>query len=389
MNFEETVKGRKILILEGYARQCLPYMREFRKLGLEISLLCQSKLDCGYASRLPHHKILGICNPEKYEESEKYIVELIKTGNFDLVMPLVDFSASILSKHKEELSQYAIILSNDYEVFQKSQDKLEVMKSCAKTNTPHPITLFDVSSIEEVTNSNLKFPIIIKPRRGYGARGFHKFESKEEFVEYIEKYNIDLKNMVIQECLPIESLVGSDNIYIDRNGNIKSSFIYACYRVYPIKGGTGTFNITIENNKILKECENLVEDMNLRGCIGVDIMIDPRDNIAKVLEINPRVLACSKIGFVSGVNQARQILEDAYGFEVTPMLEYKKDMRIRMSQIDVLWFLKSPNRFKAKPSWFSCKNTKDQTFSWDDPLPWFAFLFRGLKNLKKEENKRK
>lgn len=58
-------------------------------------------MDCGYASRLPDHKILGICEPEEYEKSEKYIIKLVKTGKFDLVLPLVDFSASILAKHKK------------------------------------------------------------------------------------------------------------------------------------------------------------------------------------------------------------------------------------------------------------------------------------------------
>ena len=195
--------------------------------------------------------------------------------------------------------------------------------------------------------------------------------------------------MVVQECLPEDSLVMSDNIFIDRNGEIKSSFLYGCYRVYPIKGGTGTFNVSFNRKDIHEQCARLVKEMRLRGAVGVDLMIDSRDNIAKVIEINPRVLACSKIGFLAGVNQAHQILEDAFGYPVTPYMEYKSDMRLRMSQTDILWFIKSPDRFKTKPSWFSNKNTTDQTFAWDDPLPWFAFLLRGLTRLKKEEKARK
>ena len=129
--------------------------------------------------------------------------------------------------------------------------------------------------------------------------------------------------------------------------------------------------------------------MGLRGCVGVDLMIDPRDNKAKVIEINPRILACSKIGFVAGVNQAQQIIQDVYGDVVTPMINYKTNVGVRMSQIDVLWFLKSPDRFKAKPSWFKIRGVKDQMFSIDDPLPWFAFLFRGVIKLKSEEEKRR
>jgi len=383
-------KGKRVLILEGYARQCLPYLREFKKFGCETTLLCNSKLDCGYSSRLPDHKILGICDPDKYEESEKYIVDLIKTGNYDLIFPLVDFSAKILAHNKKELLKYSRIASNDKDVFDRSQDKLEVMRVCMENGISCPKTITDVKSINEVLNSGIKFPIIIKPRRGCGACGFHRFDEESEFEPFINENNIDLSDMVVQECLPDESLLLSDNIFVDNDGNIKSSFLYGSYRFYPIKGGTGTFNITFNHRpEIHEDCAKLVKLMNLRGCIGVDLMIDTRDDRAKVIEINPRSLACSKIGFLAGVNQAQQVLEKEFGQEVTPMMEYKSDIRVRMMQTDFLWFIKSLTRFKAKPSWFSWKNTCDQTFSWDDPLPWFAFLLRGLINYNKEMGKRK
>ena len=197
---QEDFKGKHILILEGYARQCLPYMREFKRFGCEISLLCHTKLDCGYASRLPDHKILGICDPDQYKESEEYIVNLVKTGKFDMVFPLVDFSAQILSENKEELSQYAIIYANDKEVFARSQDKLEVMKACMKIGTPHPMTLTDVATIDDVLATGITFPIIIKPRHGCGARGFNKFETEKEFVDCVRENQIDIAGMVVQEC---------------------------------------------------------------------------------------------------------------------------------------------------------------------------------------------
>lgn len=388
MDWKATAKGKHILILEGYARQCLPFMREFKKLGMEVSLLCHTKMDCGYASRLPDHKILGICDSEKYEKSEKYIIKLVKTGKFDLVLPLVDFSASILAKHKEELSEHAVILVSDGDVFDKSQDKLQVMKACMENDISCPMTFDAISSIEEVVESGIQFPIVIKPRRGYGAKGFHKITNKDELNKIIRENDIHLTEMVVQECLPIESALISDNIYIDKYGEIKSSFLYRCHRFYPLTGGTGTFNMTFDRQDVHEECAKLVKLMGLRGCVGVDLMIDPRDNKAKVIEINPRILACSKIGFVADVNQAQQIIQDVYSETVEPMMNYKTNVGVRMSQIDVLWFLKSPDRFKAKPSWFKIRGVKDQTFSFDDPLPWFAFLLRGFVNLKSEEEKR-
>lgn len=389
MDWKAAARGKHILMLEGYARQSLPFMREFKKLGMEVSLLCHTKMDCGYASRLPDHKILGICEPEEYEKSEKYIIKLVKTGKFDLVLPLVDFSASILAKHKKELTEYAEILVSDRSVFDKAQDKLQVMKTCMENDISCPMTLNGISNIAEIIESGIQFPIVIKPRRGCGAKGFHKIWDKDELNRVVGGNDICLSEMVIQECLPIESALISDNIYIDKNGEIKSSFLYRCHRFYPLAGGTGTFNLTFDRKDVHEECARLVKLMGLRGCVGVDLMIDPRDNKAKVIEINPRILACSKIGFVAGVNQAQQIIQDVYGDVVTPMINYKTNVGVRMSQIDVLWFLKSPDRFKAKTSWFKIRGVKDQMFSIDDPLPWFAFLFRGVIKLKSEEEKRR
>lgn len=388
-SFERFIIGKHVLVLEGYARQCLPFMQEFKKMGMEVTLLCNSILDCGYVSRFADHKIIGKCDPDNYVESEKYIVNLVKNGKFDVVFPLVDFSAGILANHKEELSKYAVICTNDKDIFNKCNDKLEVMKICMDNGIPCPYTLFNIKSISDIIESKINFPIVIKPRRGCGARGFHKIENQKGLYEIVDQNNINLEDYVVQECIPINSLAASANMFIDKDGEIKSSFLYGCQRVYPLKGGTGTCDFTFDNSDVQDSCARLAKIMRLRGINGIDMMIDSRDNVAKIIEINPRPLACSKIGFISGVNQARQIIEYAFGYPVTPYKSYKSDMRVRMMQIDVLWFIKSPERFSAKPSWFSWKNTVDQTFSWKDPLPWFAFLLKGLLNLKKEEEKRK
>ena len=97
-----------VLILEGYCKQSLPFIRAFKELGCEVSVLCGSRLDCSYASRLPDHKILGVCDFARPEESERFIVDLVKSGRFDIVFPPFDFSARILSHHKQELSAYAV-----------------------------------------------------------------------------------------------------------------------------------------------------------------------------------------------------------------------------------------------------------------------------------------
>lgn len=389
MDIKSIVKGKHVLVLEGYCKQVLPFLRGFRDLGCEVSVLCGSKWDCGYASNLPDHKILGVCDLHRPEESERYIVELIKTGKFDLVFPPFEFSARILAHNKEELSKYANICANDKDVFDRANDKNEVMRVCMENNLPCPKTLFDVAKPEDVSEGGLDYPIIIKPRSMYGARGFHVFNNDDELISYVEDNQIDIKDYVVQECIPLDSHVIAGNVYVDREGEIKSSFIYDSIHLYPEDGGTSTMNVIIDRKDIHETCAALVKKMNLRGVIGIDLMIDKRDNIAKVIEINPRASHAITIGFLSGFNLCQQILEDAYNLPVTLFDKSDTSLCLRIGQTDMLWFLKSKNRFKKSPRKLGFKKVREQMFYWDDPLPWFAFLLEGLKDFRKKMKEKK
>ena len=46
MDIKEVCKGKRVLVLEGYCKQTLPFLRGFRELGCEVTVLCGSKMDC-------------------------------------------------------------------------------------------------------------------------------------------------------------------------------------------------------------------------------------------------------------------------------------------------------------------------------------------------------
>ena len=166
-------KGVRVLILEGYAKQSLPLIKSFRKLGCEVSALCNSKLDVAFTSRYTNHKILGICDCNDEEKTTEYIRELLKTGNFDVVIPTVDFSASLLSKNKDEFSNYCRILANDWNTYDFAGDKSKTMEICQKSDIPCPKTFLNISC-EEIMKLNFLFPIVVKPKTSYGAIGFRR-----------------------------------------------------------------------------------------------------------------------------------------------------------------------------------------------------------------------
>ena len=87
------------------------------------------------------------------------------------------------------------------------------------------------------------------------------------------------------------------------------------------------------------------------GFADFDLIENPDTHELLIMEINPRIPACIRSAFKSGMDYATMIADATLGL---PLRDYKytPGMRLRHLGFDVLWFLKSPDWFKAKPSWF-------------------------------------
>jgi len=379
----------RVLILGGYARQSLPLVHAFHRLGCTVAALCSSRLDVAYASRLTDEKILGVCDRENPEATAKQVLDLLKTGKYDAVIPTVDFSAKLLSDHKEEFSAYTRVMANDKEVYAVAGDKLATMAVCMEHRIPCPVTLTECSSVEDACRGDLRYPIVVKPRVGYGAIGFRRVESAEALRELFADPAHHPQDYVFQEFIPQTGLQYECAMFMDENDEVKTSLVFSKNRWFPVNGGSSTLNITVDRPDIVESCTKLLKLIHWRGPADIDLIQDERDGVAKIMEINPRVSGSVKIAFEAGADQARQMLEYLYGEEVTAYREYKIGQRLRCTQTDFLWFLKSKNRFHSKPSWFSCRHTKDHTFYLNDPWPWFSFSIQKMLSFRKEMKKRR
>ena len=316
--------GIRVLLIEGRARQVMPLMKSLHKLGAHVTTYNASRLDMGYASHYPNKKILSYCNSVNPEKSWDCISKELMTKNYDLVIPLNDFVAILLSKHKEELKPYVTIAANDWDVFQFASDKLKTMKVCMDNNIPCPKTFILDDNLDDLSKLDLQFPVCIKPRTGYSAVGFRKIDNPQDLKEIVkatkEKYGASL----LQEYIPQTDLQYKAEIYIDRNGEMKSACVFSKVRWYPVDGGSSTLNVTVDRPDIVDSCMKLLKVINWRGYADIDLIQDPRDGVAKIMEINPRITGSVKICYVAGVNFSEQILQDYLGEEVTPYFEYKK-----------------------------------------------------------------
>lgn len=379
----------KILLADGHARQALALARAFKEIGCTIAAVCESGLDVCSKSRYVDIVILDDSIRERPDLRIERVIQEISDGTYTLVVPCSDRTAEQLAIKKDIVESFAKVSVVDKELFYMAYDKLQTMRICMENGIPCPRTFFDCRTVDDVIGRNLSFPLIIKPRSSYGAIGLHRFDDKHRLKAYLEAHSEKIENMVIQEYIPQTDLQYEAAMFVDNNNEIKSAMIFEKNRWFPVHGGSSTLNTSIKDKDIAENCSKLVQAIEWRGCCDIDLIRDPRDGVVKVMEINPRMSGSTKIVIMSGVNLALQLLQMARGEKVTGFHDYKEGMRLRCLYTDFLWFLKSENRFKAKPSWFSMKNTCEQVFSWEDPIPFLVFSIGSLLKLKKELEKRR
>lgn len=375
------ISKSNVLILDGDAAHALAIAECLKENGYAVALLCHEKTSYGYHASIVREKFIG---PDSNDEEKyvKFLKEFLFTHKFDVLIPTSDASAKVLSKYKKELSEYSSILMPDFEIFMRAYDKNKLMSLCEEKGFPHPKTL-DLSKVnlESEDIKNFPFPALIKPNLTSGARGMTLVRDYEEFLEHYSKIKKNFGHCHLQQFIASGGKQIKVQVFISPDGDtIYSSTIWK-QRFYPVNGGSSCCNISTENLKYEKVCIDVLKELGWRGFADFDLIENPKTGEFLIMEINPRIPACIRSVFKSGIDYATLIADSSLGKKLK-VYSYNPGKRLRHLGFDILWFLKSPERLKANPSWFKFfgKNLYYQDWVMGN---FSAFLFGTIGNIKK------
>jgi D-aspartate ligase len=372
-----------ILILDQ-GRQSLPFFKSLSKAGHDIICICNSKLNETYLSRYPKKRLLWPSYVNERELFERTLLQYLRNNKVDVTISVGDISSDVLSKNKDEIMKYTRLTVPDYLTFLNAADKYRLMQYCMLNKLPCPITYELNTTIKNKINELFEFPVIVKPTRGVGAVGLAKYDNIEQFQKLIARQEEKFGQLIVQEFIPQKGgMQYQAEAFLDEKGMMKVCMVIKKPRFFPINGGTSTANVTIESPEIVNITKTLLEGLNWRGAADVDYILDPRDNIIKILEINPRVTAGIKIGFIAGIDFADLHLKLALGQNIPEIPDYKIGVYCRNFFLELLWLFYSNKEMKRNinPPFFKfpSKYVIDQVFSLDDPLTGFGFLLNMIR----------
>ena len=375
---------KKILILDGGAAHAMAIAECLKKSGYSVAVLCDNKNEYGYHTKYADERYLGRDSHEK--DYAEWMLNFLKEHHFDVLIPTSDTAAEFMSFHKEEIQKHAGVLMPGREVFKKGYDKNELMRVCKEHGFPHPFTV-DLRKVSIDDSDELKsfpYPGLLKPNLTSGGRGMTLINTYEDLKRIYPKIHAQYGECHLQQYIKAGGRQIKVQIMTDKDGNPAFSSVIWKQRYYPVNGGSSCCNVTIDNPAIAKTCGEVLKTIGWVGFADFDLIENPDTHELLIMEINPRIPACVRSAFKSGMDYATMIADATLGLPLRNY-RYTPGKRLRHLGFDVLWFLKSPDRFKAKPSWFRFfgKDTYYQDWLCGD---FKAFFWGTWGNFKKQMN---
>lgn len=315
---------------------------------------------------------------------------ILEKGHYDVLLPVSDFTVPFISQHKQEIEERFGVRCAvpDYKQVRVVEDKSRFMAFCKENNVPHPKTARLEVDVLEAVAAGVGFPALIKPDYSVGARGITRVDKiedlKREFPIVSEKFG----SCTLQELVDNKEYYYNVMLYRNKEGKILGSAIIKIVRMYPVGAGSSSCCISVENDELIKICSDCLDKLNWVGMADFDVLQQLDNGEYKIIEINPRVPASLRGAAISGVNFPEIIVNDTMELDV-PAYKYIPGQTLRYMGIDIMWLLKSPDRFHAKPGWlkFFGKNIYYQDIYKEDPSTWWTWLAEGVAKITKR-NKR-
>ena len=372
----------QVFITDAQERKALAVVRSLGKKGITVTAGEETRFATTFFSKYCKNHVVYPSPKKKPSEFRKYMLNQVKRKEFDLLLPLDDEAIIEIVKNKKEFSKHTVVPYPKYGKLMKAMDKEQTVRIAMENNICCPETYF-VNKIAELEDmkAGLPYPVVIKPRRSYGARGITLCKSEEELISKYEKVYREFGPALIQEYIPSGGEIGVYTLF-NFDSEPRALTVQKRIRSYPVSGGPSTLRETVKRPELVETAFELLKALDWQGLAMVEFRIDSRDHKPKLMEINPRFWGSLQLSILAGVDFPYLLYKMAIGGDVEPALNYKEGVRCRwLLPGDILHFLSAPSKVKNIPEFLKFGNTNYDILSCEDPGPTLGFMLATLRYL--------
>jgi D-aspartate ligase len=327
-------KSKNIAIVLGMTETALGVIRSLGRNGIKVIGLDYHK-DMAFWSRYAESFIcphpLGELN-----SFQQFLISLSKKYTYKPVLFLTsdDFVLAV-SRIRANLSPHFLFNIPSEDVVESIINKKMQYEKAQEIGVPIPRTFYPQSKEElQKFQDALKYPLFIKGcysyiwKENFGSLKGFLVENKEELNEKFKMIFGKKVPAMVQEVIQ-----GPDtnhykvSIYISQSAEPLLAFTLRKIRQLPIRFGVGSCVESIDYPELLEIGLRYFMGINYRGIGSAEFKLDEKDNILKLIELNPRLWQQNILSTVCGMNFPMVQYLDLTGEQPQPVNGFKKNIK--------------------------------------------------------------
>jgi carbamoyl-phosphate synthase large subunit len=198
--------------------------------------------------------------------------ELCEQHEVGAVLPLTDLDIETLARAREEHRLPAFVPSA--EIARATYDKYETHLLLQQLGLPSPPTVLPEAELDA-----LDYPVMVKPRRGSGARSIHHARDAAQarfFIDYV------------QEPVMVQRAMNGPELSIDCLGDLRGRCLNAIPRtMLESRGGESIKGAAIRDEELIELGKTVMEALSVTGPATIQVFRDPEIGLG-ITDVNTR-----------------------------------------------------------------------------------------------------
>ncbi|HEV2245142.1 MAG TPA: carboxylate--amine ligase [Terriglobia bacterium] len=325
-----------VVVLRSDSHGGLNIMRSLGRLAVPVYNVDPNPWAPTFRSRYCQGRFVWDIEHRPADESLAYMAEIRrKIGRPCILIPTTDRTANFVADHAGTLAKSFVFPQQPPGLVRSLASKRDMFNLARRHGIPTPDAVFPASREEVLLFlERARFPVMLKGidgQRLWDRTGKKMFivQSKEQLLElYDAAEDLHRPNLMLQEYIPGgDETVWMFNGYFNATSDCLLGFTGKKLRQCPVHTGSTSLGICLRNQIVEETTRRFMQAVGYRGILDIGYRYDARDDLYKVLDVNPRIGATFRL-FVgeNGIDVARALYLDLTGQEVVarPAVEGRK-----------------------------------------------------------------